>query len=156
MSAIVIVDTSVLLNILDVPDRNQRKAAVLDRLGALIDAGDHLFIPMAAIVEVGNHIAHVKNGAQRRSAAERFVNEVRSALADQAPWRPINFPSNQEVLGWLSAFPDSAAQSVGMGDLSIKQEWTACCGKYRLNHVWIWTLDGDLAGLDRPAPRRRQ
>ena len=48
MSAIVIVDTSVLLNIMDVPDRNQHKPAVLDRLGALIDAGDHLFIPMAA------------------------------------------------------------------------------------------------------------
>ena len=47
-SAIVIVDTSVLLNIMDVPDRNQHNPAVLDRLGALIDAGDHLFIPMAA------------------------------------------------------------------------------------------------------------
>lgn len=48
MSAIVIVDTSVMMNIMDVPDRNQHKPAVLDRLGALIDAGDHLFIPMAA------------------------------------------------------------------------------------------------------------
>ena len=63
MSAIVIVDTSVLLNIMDVPDRNQHKEAVLNLLGALIEAGDHLFIPMAAIVEVGNHIAQVKNGA---------------------------------------------------------------------------------------------
>ena len=49
--AIVIADTSVLLNKMDMPDRNQHKPAVLDRLGALIDAGDHLFIPMAAIVE---------------------------------------------------------------------------------------------------------
>ena len=51
MSAIVIVDTSVLLNIMDVPDRNQHKPAVLNRLGALIDAGDHLFVQMAVIVE---------------------------------------------------------------------------------------------------------
>ena len=90
MSSIVIVDTSVLLNIMDVPDRNQHKDEVLDRLGVLIEAGDHLFIPMAAIVEVGNHIAHVKNGALRRAAATRFVKEVRSALADEAPWKPIN------------------------------------------------------------------
>jgi hypothetical protein len=82
MSAIVIVDSSVLLNIIDVPGRNQRRAEVLDRLAALIDSEDHLFIPMAAIVEVGNHIAHVASGAQRRAAAERFVKEVRSALAD--------------------------------------------------------------------------
>ena len=155
MSSIVIVDTSVLLNIMDVPDRNQRKPEVFDRLGRLIDAGDHLFIPMAAIVEVGNHIAHVKNGTQRRASAERFVTEVRSALAGEAPWKPINFPSNQEVLSWLDAFPDAATQRVGMGDLSIKQEWTALCSRHAFSRVWVWTLDGDLAGLDRPARRRR-
>ena len=153
MSSIVIVDTSVLLNIIDVPDRNQRKAEVLDRLATLIDNGDHLFIPMAAIVEVGNHIAHVDNGAQRRAAAARFVKEVRSALADEAPWKPVNFPSNQDVLRWLDAFPESAMRGLGMGDLSIRQEWEACCSKYALSRVWVWTLDADLAGLDRHARR---
>ena len=155
MSSIVIVDTSVLLNIIDVPDRNQRKEEVLDRLALLIERGDHLFIPMAAIVEVGNHIAHVANGAQRRAAAERFVKEVRSALADEAPWKPVNFPSNQEVLGWLDAFPDSATKGVSLGDLSIGQEWESCCHRYALSHIWVWTLDSDLAGLDRPARRHR-
>ena len=154
MSSIVIVDTSVLLNILDVPDRNQRKKEVLDRLGVLIEAGDHLFIPMAAIVEVGNHIAHVKSGVQRRAAAARFVKEVRSALSDEAPWKPINFPSNQEVLSGLDAFPDSATQGIGMGDLSIKKEWEDLCRRHRLSRVWVWTLDADLAGLDRPAARK--
>lgn len=154
MSAIVIVDSSVLLNIIDVPGRNQRKAEVLDRLAVLIDSEDHLFIPMAAIVEVGNHIAHVANGAQRRAAAERFVKEVRSALADEAPWKPINFPSNQEVFSWLDAFPDSATKRVGMGDLSIRQEWESCCNRYPMSRVRVWTLDGDLAGLDRPVRRR--
>jgi hypothetical protein len=107
LSAIVIVDSSVLLNIIDVPDRNQRKGDVLVRLAMLIDNGDHLFIPMAAIVEVGNLIAHVKNGALARAAAQRFVKEVRSALSGEAPW----------------------------------------------SHVWVWTLDTDLTGLDRPARR---
>ena len=153
MSSIVIVDTSVLLNIIDVPGRNQHKAEVLDRLAALIEGNDHLFIPMAAIVEVGNHIAHVANGEQRRAAAERFVREVHSALADQAPWKPVNFPSNDQVLKWLDEFPDSAMREVGMGDLSIRQEWESCCRKYTMSHVWVWALDGDLASLDRPAHR---
>ena len=149
MSSIVIVDTSVMLNIMDVPDRNQHKHAMLDRLGTPIENGDHLFIPMAAIVEVGNHIANVKSGAQRRTAAEQFVKEVRRALADEAPWKPINFPSNQEVGSWLDAFPDSATQGMGMGDLSIKKEWEALCRRHPLSRVWVWTLDNDLAGLDR-------
>lgn len=151
MSSIVIVDTSVLLNIIDVPDRNQHKAKVLDRLERLIDHGDHLFIPMAAIVEVGNHIAHVTKGAQRRQAAERFVKEVFNALNDEAPWKPINFPSNQVVSSWLAAFPDSASKGLGMGDLSIKKEWEDLCRRHSMSHVWVWTLDADLAGLDRPA-----
>ena len=154
MSAIVIVDSSVLLNIFDVPGRNQRRKEVHNGLARLIESGDHLFIPMAAIVEVGNLIAHVKNGAQRRAAADRFVRELRSALADEAPWKPINFPSNQEVLSWLDAYPESATRGVGMGDLSIQQEWESCCHRYSMSRVWVWTLDGDLAGLDRPARRR--
>ena len=155
MSAIVIVDTSVLLNIIDVPDRNQRRDEVFDRLAALIEGGDHLFIPMAAIVEVGNHIAHVKRGALRRAAAERFVKEVRGAINDEAPpWKPINFPSNQEVLRWLDAFPESAMRGVGMGDLSIRQEWESCCQRFPMSRVWVWTLDRDLAGLDRLVRRR--
>ena len=153
MSAIVIVDSSVLLNIIDVPGRNQHRAKVLDRLAALIDSGDHLFILMAAIVEVGKHIARVANGVHRRSAAERFVSEVRSALANEAPCKPVNFPSNQEVLKWLNAFPDSAMRGIGIGDLSIRHEWDACRHRYSMSRVWVWTLARDLAGLDQPPTR---
>jgi hypothetical protein len=149
MSSITIVDTSVLLNILDVPGRNQSRVAVLDKLAELIDANDHLFIPMAAIVEVGNHIAHIGNGAHRRAAAQRFVVEVRKALSNEAPWKPINFPSNEEVLNWLDAFPDSATRGVSMGDLSIRKEWEELCRQHPMSRVWVWALDGDLAGLDR-------
>lgn len=156
MSAIVIVDTSVLLNILDVPGRNESRAEVLAELEKLIEARDHLFIPMAAIVEVGNHIAQLGNGAARRAAAERFIAEVRKALADEAPWKPINFPSNQEVLSWLDAFPEAAMQGLGMGDLSIKKEWEDLCAKFLMSRVRVWTLDDDLAGLDRAVIARRR
>lgn len=149
MSAIVIVDTSVLLNILDVPGRNESRPAVLAELESLIEASHHLFIPMAAIVEVGNHIAQLGNGALRRAAAERFVAEVRKALSNEAPWKPINFPSNLDVLSWLDAFPDAAMQGLGMGDLSIRKEWEDLCRKYPMSRVRVWTLDADLAGLDR-------
>lgn len=156
MSSIVLVDTSVLLNILDVPGRNERRDEVLTELGRLIEAGDHFFIPMAAIVEVGNHIAQVANGAHRRAAAQRFVAEVRKALSDEVPWKPINFPSNQEVLSWLDSFPEAATRGMGMGDLSIKKEWDELCLRHRLSRVRVWALDGDLAGLDRAVHVRRR
>lgn len=124
----------------------------------LIEASNHLFIPMAAIVEIGNHIAQLVNGAQRRAAAERFIAEVGKALAGQAPWKPINFPSNQEVLSWRDAFSDAAMQGLGMGDLFIKKEWEDLCAKYRMSRVRVstLTLDDDLAGLDRAILARRR
>ena len=153
MSAIVLVDTSVLLNVLDVPGRNQNRDAVLDELGARVESADHLFIPMAAIIEVGNHIAHMAgDGRVRRHAAERFVRLVRDALNGQAPWKPMNFPSHAHLLEWLADFPDCAMRQVGMGDLSIQKEWALLCRQYPMTRVRVWTLDADLSGLDSHPP----
>lgn len=148
MGAIVLVDTSILLNVLNVPGRNQQRDLILDGLEKRIDANDHLFIPMAVIIETGNHIAHVKDGGLRRQAAERFVHTVRDAIAGVAPWKPLNFPSSHDVIGWLSEFPESAQRGVGMGDLSIQKEWCRLCRQYAMSRVSIWSVDSDLQGFD--------
>lgn len=152
MSAIVLVDTSILLNVLDVHGRNQNREAVLQTLSEHLEQNDHLLLPMAAIVETGNHIAHVADGVKRRSAAQRFVAQIRKALQGETPWRPVNFPSNEQVLNWLNDFPDRATAGIGFGDLSIIKEWEVCCARHPLSSVRIWTLDSDLQGFDRPAP----
>lgn len=152
MSAIVLVDTSILLNVLDVHGRNQNREAVLQTLSEHLEQNDHLLLPMAAIVETGNHIAHVADGAKRRSAAQRFVAEIRKALQGETPWRPVNFPSNEQVLNWLNDFPNRATSGIGFGDLSIIKEWEACCTRHPMSRVKIWALDGDLQGFERVVP----
>ncbi|MBP8183469.1 MAG: hypothetical protein KAX88_05150 [Rhodoferax sp.] len=150
MSVIVLVDTSVFLNVVDVPGRNQQRESVLTELDELIDAGDLLFIPMAAIIETGNHIAHMGgDGRLRRQASKRFVDVVRAALNDEAPWKPINFPADEHVLTWLGEFPDFAMRGISMGDLSIHKEWEQLCTKYSMSRVRVWSVDGDLTDLDR-------
>lgn len=153
MSAIVLVDTSVLLNVLNVPGRSQHRDEVLDALANLSEDGVHLFIPMAAIIEAGNHIAHLAGDGQiRRRAAQGFVSLVSDALCDVAPWKPMNFPDKSQLLAWLADFPDCAMRQMGMGDLSIRKEWDHLCQRYPMTRVRVWSLDADLAGLDRPAP----
>ncbi len=152
MSAIVLVDTSVLLNVLDVPGKNAHREQVLVEFEQAIDRGDHLFMPMAAVFEAGNHIAQLANGHQRRSSAERFVAAVQAALNDQAPWKPMGFPDLEQVALWLDAFPDAAMRGLGMGDLSIVEEWRARCAQFPLSRVRIWSLDDDLTAHDRAAP----
>lgn len=149
MSAIVLVDTSVLLNVLNVSGFNQNRDDVLQAMDNHIEAGSHLFIPMAAVFEAGNHIAQLADGRLRRLAAEYFVGAIRAALNDEAPWKPMNFPGVETVSAWLASFPDAAMAGLGMGDLSIKQEWMTQCEKYPLSRVLVWSLDRDLQGLDR-------
>jgi hypothetical protein len=38
-----------------------------------------------------------------------------------------------------------------MGDLSMIKEWERQCELHRARRVFIWSLDGHLAGYDRKA-----
>lgn len=61
------IDTSILLNILDVPDRNQNKDEVVKEFKTLIGSQtETLILPLATIIETGNHIAHIGSGNVRR------------------------------------------------------------------------------------------
>jgi len=149
MSSIVLVDTSILLNVLNVEGRNERRDEVIHELADRIQGGDHLFIPLAAIVETGNGITKVANAVARRSAAQRFVRTVQDALDSVAPWKPLHFPDHTALAAWLQAFPDSASQRIGIGDVSIQHEWKQLCTKFPMSRVLIWTVDADLQGHDR-------
>jgi hypothetical protein len=152
MSEIVLVDTSVLMNVLDVLGFNQRREAVLKEFARLIDAGAHLFLPMAAVFEAGNHVAKLADGRLRRRMAELFATEIEKAIRGTAPWKPVRFPDQQSIAAWLDEFPDAATRGLGMGDLSILDEWRQQCMRYPMTRVRVWTLDADLEGLDR-SPR---
>ena len=76
---IVIVDTSVFLNILDVPGRNQHRDQTLNAVESHVWNGDHLYLPVPCIIETGNHIARLPNGHHRYRFAQDFVAAVTEA-----------------------------------------------------------------------------
>lgn len=76
MSAIVLLDTSVYLNVLDVDGFNQDRSTVLDGFERRIRTGDNFLLPMATIWETGNHIAHLLDGGRRRRFALALVQDV--------------------------------------------------------------------------------
>lgn len=150
MAEVILIDTCILLNVLDIPGFNQDRAAVFDELTLLTQAdGITLLLPFAAIIETGNHIAHVADGQLRRQASERFCREVGSAIDGQAPWRPARAFDLDELRLWLPEVPDYAMREVGLGDLSIVKEWEETCGLHPTLRVRIWSLDGGLQGYDR-------
>lgn len=148
--SIALIDTSVLCNIIPVPGFDQDRDEILSEMERLIDQRTTLLLPMAAVIECGNHIAQLGSGGVRRTAAQRFCEQVGNAIDGKAPWTPTPFWDVDALRKWLHEFPDQAMREVGMGDLSIIKEWERQCALNRARRVFIWSLDGsDLGGYDR-------
>ena len=148
MSAVAIVDTSILCNVLNIPTKNSDRSKIISDLKQYLEEGTTLLLPMAAVYETGNHIAQLSSGRQRRQFAETFVTEVKKAIAGEAPWQVMQLPTTEEVSIWLNQFPDAAMRGAGIGDLSIIKEWEKFQKRAPNRRVFIWTLDSDLKGYD--------
>jgi hypothetical protein len=151
MSTIVLLDTTVFLNILDVPDRNQKRDDVYVEFQYRIKSKNYFFLPMATIWESGNFISKLKTGGLRYKFAKLFVDQVRDACNGDSPFVTTSFHDNKIFITWLDAFPDSACAEKSLTDLSIIEEWKQMCASelYRQAHIEIWSLDGHLTGYDR-------
>lgn len=142
-----IVDTTIFCEILQVPNKAQQPDATLAQLGDYIERGFILLLPMATIIETGNHIAQNGDGRQRRIIANRFVQEVRKAIGGQAPWTVTRPPFDPDDLKrYLDEFPDYAMRGTGLGDLSIIKEFERQCEFHPHGQVFIWSLDQHLRG----------
>lgn len=162
MSAIVLLDTSIYLNVLDVEGWNQDRVEVLDTFERRVKNGDSFFLPMATIWETGNHIADLPDGGRRRRFATKLVANVASALNGDTPYQPTHFPKREEFLAWLQEFPNYAQSSksakktregVSLANLLVIKEWERTCARHSMSRVLIWSLDSDLSSYDR-IPKR--
>ena len=150
MSDIVLVDTSILVNVVGVPTKSDQRDEVLDTMTHHIERGDILMLPAATVLETGNHIAQNGDGNQRRACAEDLRDVVEQAI-DGTPWQLVPLPENPaRFASLLTDFPDYAMREVGLGDLSIIEAWMDACDRFR-GRIAIWSLDQDLRGYDRPA-----
>lgn len=155
MSAIVLLDTTVYLNILDIPGLNQCRDAVFNEFEQKVANSDYFLLPLATILETGNHISRLNDGRRRMQFARKMVDDVRLAMTGEAPYRPTQFPSREDFLDWLHNFPDKAMRSkhgrrerpegMSLSDLSIYMEWKRTCALNSMSRVLIWSLDSDLS-----------
>ena len=157
MSAVCLIDTSVFLNLLNVSGRNQQVDKVSEDYKTYVGMDCTFLLPMATIIETGNHIAQNGNGTIRRETAQRFVEAIKGAFDGNAPWQPSEFPSMAEVEIWIDTFPDYAGQNkspqkitegTSFGDLSIIKEYEKCLNRFAMREIFIWSLDRDLCAYN--------
>lgn len=145
-----LVDTSILLNILNVPDKNERREEVFAAFQEKIKAGETFFLSLATIIETGNHIGHLPDGNSRYGCACALLQQVQKALDGKSPFVPLDMCSREELRQWMERFPhEHAAQGRGVGDMMLAEE----CRRLRMQNphaeVYIWSLDSDLAAYGR-------
>ncbi|KND30813.1 hypothetical protein IQ63_27295 [Streptomyces acidiscabies] len=157
MPVVDFLDTSVFVEILDVPGRNEHRADIVVEMEKRRQAGVRFVLPTATVIETGNHVFQVKEGAARRSCAHRFMELLRRTALSEAPW-------TLHERTWDAAFlvrlcdggctrmdlaEHAVRQQLGTGDLSIVAERDLYASRLRAE-VRIWTLEatmGTWAGI---------
>ncbi len=146
---IVVVDTSILLEILDVPGKARNPEKIMADLEALVSQLDaELLLPLVALVETGNHIAPVDDGNLRYQKGRKLIQIVQQALRDEAPWKLVPFPERDDLDGLLAKFEDHLTSGLGFADAAIVAIWEQQRTRWPSRRVRIWSLDRHLSSYD--------
>lgn len=151
--SICLIDTSIFVEVLDVPNMNEEHDKIIQDLMYYADNGCIFLLPLTTIIETGNHIAQNGNGNQRRNCALKFVEQVKAAFSGEAPWQPTNIASIEDLMSWIDEFPELAKanktpdkyEGTSLGDMLIIEEWKKICKQNPHREVFIWTKDRDLS-----------
>jgi hypothetical protein len=157
MHTICLIDTSVFCELVVVPNLAREPKRFQQEFRRRAKAGEAFVLPMATIIETGNHIGQNGDGSQRRVVAERFVALVRTASVGNRPFTMSPMVEPADLAAYLDRFVEWASRSdvrgkgSGLGDLTIFAEWDR---QRRLNpgrRVYVWSLDAHLSAYDTPA-----
>ncbi len=140
------IDTSVMTNLLDIPEMNQDKERVILEWSEVLQNKETLIMPIATIIETGNHIAHIVNGYKRREVAIKYIEYLRKTAENEAPW--ILYGNNLDTKSlrfFVENFETNALNKTGIGDLSIIEAYQ----RYKesqpaIGTIRIWSMDAHL------------
>ena len=147
MSNVHFVDTSVLVELLNVPNMNDRHAQAQKEYNDLAAKGDVFVLPVAVLVETGNHIAHIANGNIRRQIAINFSSLVGKAINSEDNWNTVPDIQINTLKTIMHNFPDLAHDKMGFGDISIIEQFNDYWkNRQPIGEMRIWAFDDHLQG----------
>lgn len=142
------IDTSVMANMLKIPGRCNDAESVQEEFKQVLEAKEVLILPIATIIETGNHIAYIADSNARRSIAGKFGEYLRKTAEGEAPWQLYGIEIDKEGLLYLADhIEENASQKIGIGDMSIIHAYD----QYRetvpgIGRIMIWSTDTHLQG----------
>lgn len=151
MNVVIFVDTSVMVNLLNVPRRNEHHLEAINEYDRLTKLENAVFIlPVATMVETGNHIAHISDGNSRFLIGQKFANLIKSAISMEECWATASeIPPNVLDTG-LDIFLQTVSGGEGFGDATIiaqfEEYWTK---QQPIGTMRIWSFDSHLQGFEK-------
>lgn len=153
------IDTSIVMNLLEIPNMCADAKAVKEEFCKIIENQETLILPLSTIIESGNHIAHIKEGAIRRTKAIKFEEFLYKTANAEAPWTLYGVELTKEDLLILAEqFPQKALEEqMGIGDMSIIRFYE----KYKetipaIGKIMIWSTDKHLQGYEEDFTMNRR
>ena len=148
MKSVKLIDTSILCELLEIPGKSNPASVkkVVAEFCRLVKRGVRFILPLATVIETGNHIAQNGDGNIRRKNAQKLVEFVKKSLEKTSPFRQIHLWDGDDLRAWMVQFPTSAMQGIGLGDVSIKRDLERA--RERLPSaipVEIWSKDNHLS-----------
>lgn len=167
MQKVLIIDTSILCVYLKVPTKENCGRdcdkwdydRVAEKIHSEIDKKSLLVLPLATLIETGNHIAHVSG--ERYQLAQDLSKIIVKAATAEEPWAAFTFQSElwseENLIKLATEWPRLAAEKLSIGDMTIKDvaEFYTKSGY----EVEILTGDGGLKAYEPKVvqvPRRRR
>ncbi|WP_252177639.1 hypothetical protein [Endozoicomonas sp. 4G] len=168
-SKVIIFDTSVLCCWLQVPGKDTcgpegdhwNFERIEQKVSEELQAGSTFVLPLATIIETGNHIAFASG--DRYSLAKNLSKYIHKAATDTDPWAAFGHQSElwgaDKLIKLAESWPDLAIQGLGIGDTTIKDVADYYASTSAIE-VEILTGDKGLKSHQpvspAPKPRRRR
>ena len=160
---VIILDTSILCVWLGVPgmDRIEKRSEdpitqsdVDTKIQTEIDAGARIVLPLASVIECGNHITQIK-GTDPKRYIDGFADFILKSIEGQEPWdiftNQANLFDKENFKKLVETWRDLSMSGISMGDASIIQ----VANHYDSKNFTVEIFTGDT-GLKayEPAPKK--
>lgn len=150
MSTVHFIDTSVLVELLNIPGMNERYEEAKKEYELLNENLDVFVLPLAVLIETGNHIAHIPDGNKRHEIAEKFTAITKRAIKAESNWNIIPEIPISILERILDQFPIQAVAETGLGDISIIEQFNDYWeNRQPIGEMRIWSFDAHLSGYLR-------
>lgn len=128
MRKILVIDTSILCCLLSIPGKEKAgdkwdKNRVEKTMEVEKNTGSHFVLPIASLIETGNHIA--QSSGDRFNLAKRLTSILTEAINGTTPWvlftEQAPLWEKENLANLANEWPNLASMKLTIGDATIKK-----------------------------------